>query len=193
LGQKSGVTGLAFTYSGGYRVIGSNEPIATVEDLEGLRIVVQDPITLGTTIESMGGKSVAIAPNLWNKYDALGNNEADAIETTYLRFEGKHILKTNHSMFMTTIVVSNEFWNTLTDQQQQAFRESAAIAARRERQWSIEDAEKYEQAAASNGISIVEISEEDREELKKKSQLTYFKTKGYFSPGLVSNIRRRLH
>lgn len=193
LGQKSGVTGLAFTYSGGYRVIGSNDPITTVEDLEGLKIVVQNPLTLGTTIESMGGQAVAIPPNLWNKYDALGKGEADAVETTYLRFNGKHILKTNHSMFMTTIVVSNQFWNSLTESQQQAFRDSAAIAARRERQWSIEDAEKFEQNAVANGVTITEISDADREELKKKSQLTYFKTKNIFSPGLVSNIRRRLH
>lgn len=193
LGQKSPVTGLAFTYSGGYRVIGSNEPITTVQQLEGLRIVVQDPLTLGTTIESMGGQAIAIPPNLWNKYDALGNDEADAIETTYLRFNGKHILKTNHSMFMTTIVISNKFWNTLTEKQQQAFRDAAQIAARREREWSVEDAEAFERNAVANGVTITEISEEDQASLKKKSQLTYFKTKGHFSPGLVADIRRRLH
>lgn len=193
LGKKSQVTGLAFTYSGGYRVIGSNKPITTVEELEGLRIVVQDILTLGTTIESMGGEAIAIPPNLWNKYDALGNDKADAIETTYLRFNGKHILKTNHSMFMTTIVVSNKFWDSLTEQQQQAFKIAAANAARQERQWSVEDAEKFEADAVANGVTITEISDNDRESLKRKSQLTYFRTKGYFSPNLVSNIRRRSH
>ena len=34
LGRKSGVTGLAFTYSGGYRVIGSHEPICTLAELK---------------------------------------------------------------------------------------------------------------------------------------------------------------
>jgi len=192
LGKKSQVTGLAFTYSGGYRVIGSNEPITTVQDLEGLRIVVQDPLTLGTTIESMGGQAISMAPNLWNKYDALGTDQADAIETTYLRFNGKHILKTNHSMFMTTIVISNKFWDSLTENQQQAFQTAAQIAARREREWSIEDAESFERNATANGVTITEISKEDSEALKKKSQLTYFKTKGYFSPNLVTNIRQRL-
>lgn len=193
LGKKSGVTGLAFTYSGGFRVIGSNSPITSITDLEGLKIVVQHPLTLGTTIESMGGKAIAIPPNLWNKHDVLNNNIGDAVETTYLRFNGKHVLKTNHSMFMTTIVVSNKFWDSLTEKQQQAFKDAALVASRREREWSVQDAETFEQNAVANGVTITEISEEDQAILKKKSQLTYFKTKYYFSPNLVSNIRQSLN
>lgn len=189
LGKKSGVRGLAFTYSGGFRVIGSNDPITSVEDLQGLRIVVQDPLTLGTTIESMGGEAVAIPPNLWNKYDLLGKGEADAIETTYLRFNGKHILKTDHSMFMTTIVISNKFWDTLTTEQQTAFQAAALVASRKEREWSVQDGETFERDAKQNGVTITEISDDDRTQLKKKSQLTYFKTKYFFSPNLVTRIR----
>lgn len=190
LGQKSGVTGLGFTYSGGYRVIGSNQPIASIEDLEGLRVVTQNNLTLGTTIESMGGKAITISPRLWGKQDVL-NNGADAVETTYLRFHGKHVLKTQHSMFMTTILISNKFWETLTEQQQVAFRTAALVASRMEREWSVADGEKFEQDAVENGITIVDISEEDRLKLKKKSQLTYFKCKGLFTPGLVVNMRTR--
>lgn len=193
LGQKSKVTGLAFTYSGGYRVIGSNEPITTLQELQGLRIVVHNPLTLGTTIESMGGKAVPVLPNLWNKYDLIGKGEADAVETTYLRFDGKHVLKTNHSMFMTTIVVSNQFWDTLTETQQQAFRHAALIASRKEREWSVQDAENFEQQAAAKGVTISEISEEDKQALKKKSQITYVKTKHFFTNDLISRIRRTAH
>lgn len=193
LGKKSGVTGLAFTYSGGFRVIGSNDPIAGVDELQGLRIVVQNPLTLGTTIESMGGKAIAISPGLWNKYDVLSKGTADAVETTYLRFNGKHVLKTNHSMFMTTIVVSNKFWDTLTESQQQAFRQAALVASRKEREWSIQDGETFEANAVKNGVTITEISKEDQLELKKKSQITYVKCKHYFSDKLITRIRKRLH
>jgi TRAP-type C4-dicarboxylate transport system substrate-binding protein len=189
LGEKSGVRGLAFTYSGGFRVIGSNDPITSIEELQGLRIVVQNPLTLGTTIESMGGHAVAVPPNLWNKYDLLGKGQADAVETTYLRFNGKHILKTDHSMFMTTIVISNKFWDTLTTEQQKAFQAAALVASRKEREWSIQDGETFERDAVQNGVTITEISTEDRAQLKKKSQLTYFKTKYFFSPNLVTRIR----
>jgi TRAP-type C4-dicarboxylate transport system substrate-binding protein len=193
LGKKSGVTGLAFTYSGGFRVIGSDSPITTVDELQGLRIVVQQPLTLGTTIESMGGQAIVVPPNLWNKYDMIGQGKADAVETTYLRFNGKHVLKTNHSMFMTTIVISNKFWNTLTGTQQKAFQKAALYASRKEREWSIADGEKFEADAVKNGVTITGISEEDTAALKKKSQLTYVKCKHFFSKDLVTRIRKRLH
>jgi len=189
LGRRTSVTGLAFTYSGGYRVIGSNSPINGISDLQGLKIIVDKPLTLGTTIESMGGEAVSISPYLWKKYDILDSKLGDAVETTYLRFEGKHILKTNHSMFMTTILISNKFWNTLTEEEQETFRKAAFESARKERQWSIEDAEKFEADAKQNGITIVDISEQDRETLKHKSQMTYAKCKYHFSDGLIKRIR----
>jgi len=193
LGQRSGVTGLGFTYSGGYRVIGSNDPILTLDELQNKKVVVQNPITLGTTIESMGAEAVTVQPNLWNKYDVLNSGIGDAVETTYLRFNGKHVLKTNHSMFMTTIVVSNKFWDTLTESQQDAFRKAALAASRKEREWSVQDSERYEQEAAANGVTISEISEEDTASLKKKSQITYVKTKYYFTPDLIHRIRSTRH
>lgn len=92
-------------------------------------------------------------------------------------------------MFMTSIVISNQFWNTLTDTQKEAFQKAALYASRKEREWSIEDAEKFERDAVANGVTITEISEQDRLALKKKSQLTYVKCKHFFSKDLVKNIR----
>jgi TRAP-type C4-dicarboxylate transport system substrate-binding protein len=193
LGKTSGVTGLGFTYSGGYRVVGSHDPITKLDDLRTKTIAVQQPLSLGVTIESMGGNYEWSAPNLWHKYDPMGpSGKCDAVETTYLRFNeinGKHILKTDHSMFMTSIVVSNKFWNSLTAEQQDIFRECAVAASRKERQWSIEDAEKFEREAQARGITITPMSDEDRAELKKKSQLAYVKSKHFFSKDLVKNIR----
>jgi TRAP-type C4-dicarboxylate transport system substrate-binding protein len=96
-------------------------------------------------------------------------------------------------MFMTAIVISNKFWNSLTESQQQAFKHASLIASRREREWSVQDAENFENNARANNVTIVDISEQDRQQLKKKSQLTYVKTKYYFSEDLVTKIRKRLH
>lgn len=198
LGRKSGVTGLAFTYSGGYRVIGSHDPICTLEELKNKKIAVQQPLSLGTTIEDLGGSYVQSNLGLWHKHDPIKNGEADAVETTYLRFDeikGKHILKSNHSMFMTTIVVSNKFWNTLTESQQEAFRKAGLAASRKERKWSIEDALNFEDNAIKNGVTIRDMSESDTAELKHKSQLTYVKSQKYFEDKEIVKqiVKQRLH
>lgn len=190
LGEQSPVRGLAFTYSGGYRVIGSEEPIMTLDDLQGLRVVVENPLSLGNAVEKLGAKTIKVTPSLWKKLDLVGNGEADAVETTYLRFAGKHVFKTNHSVFMTTILVSNKFWATLTEDQQHAFTMAARAAAIIERKWAVEDAERYESEAQAKGITIRDISAEDTERLKRASQRSYLEVNDRFSKGLLGRIRK---
>lgn len=195
LGEKSGVTGLAFTYSGGFRVIGSTEPLMTLDDVFKTHMAVQQPLSLATSLEHANKdfKYEMTSPNFWHKHDPLGpDGNCNAVETTYLRFnhtQGKHILRTNHSMFLTTVLVSNKFWDSLTEEQQTNFRIAARRAARRERQWSIEDAERFEDEAAENGVSIKDLSAEDQQTLRHLSQIVYTKTKYYFTPNLVKKIR----
>lgn len=190
LADTSAVRGLAFTYSGGYRVLGSDEPIMSIDDLQGLRVVVEQDFSLGNAITRMGAKTVKVNPVLWKKLDLIGKGEADAVETTYLRFAGKHVFKTNHSMFMTTILVSNSFWDTLTEEQQTAFTLAARYAAVTERQWAIDDAEKFERDAQDKGVVIKSISSEDEARLKHESRYTYLKYHGLFSKDLVAKIRK---
>jgi TRAP-type C4-dicarboxylate transport system substrate-binding protein len=190
LGERSPVRGLAFTYSGGYRVLGSEEPIMTLDDLQGLRVVVENPISLGHAVEKLGASTVRVTPSLWKKLDLIGNGEADAVETTYLRFAGKHVFKTNHSVFMTTILVSNKFWATLTEDQQHAFTMAARAAAIIERKWALEDSQRFEDEAVAKGVTITDISESDTARLKKASQHSYVQNSGRFSKGLLSRIRK---
>jgi TRAP-type C4-dicarboxylate transport system substrate-binding protein len=197
LGRKSGITGLAFTYSGGYRVVGSHEPITTLEQLSTMKIGVQQPLSLGTTLEDLGGSWVTSAPTEWHKNDPM-QDVCDAVETTYLRFkevDGKYVYKTNHSMFLTTILVSNKFWNSLTADQQDAFRKAALDASRQERQWSLEDAVKFEQEAKDNGVTITEMSAEDTETLKHKAQLSWVKAQKYWEDKEIVKeiVKQRLH
>jgi TRAP-type C4-dicarboxylate transport system substrate-binding protein len=159
MGDRTGIRGLGFTYSGGYRIVGSNHPIESLNDLKTVNI------TTNPTTKVFFKKFAADADTRSNRtfddifeLDQQGNS---AIETTYLRFSGKHVLKTNHSMFLTTILVGDNFFKTLTPAQQKAFRESAKVVAKLERKWSIEDAEKYERNAELNGVSIKEITVEE--------------------------------
>jgi TRAP-type C4-dicarboxylate transport system substrate-binding protein len=195
LGEQSGVRGLAFTYSGGYRMIGSVKPLYTLDDMVNSNIAVQNPLSLAKALEDLGGKYSLTRPNLWHKHDPLGpNGDCDAVESTYLRFEhtaGKHVLRTNHSLFLTTILVSNKFWDSMTEQQQKNFSLAAKEAAKIERQWSIEDAEKYEKNADTLGITIRDLPEADKIELRRRSQISYHKSKYWFSQGLVKRIRTK--
>lgn len=189
LTEQSGIRGLGFTYSGGFRVIGSNHPIASLEELQGLKVVVENDISIGHTLQSMGTATVTIPPSLWKKTDPVGSGMGDAVETTYLRFDGSHVLKTNHSMFMTTILIGNGFWNHLNALQQQAFVDAARAVSTLEREWSVADAAQYERTAEQRGVEIRELAADEQQKLKQQALRSYYRTKYLFTPELVRRIR----
>jgi len=169
LGDETGVRGLGYTYSGGYRIVGSNEEITSLSDLAEMEVV-----TTPNTRKTFSNVADEAVCRMFKDIDQYGDEaKKGAVETTYLRFTGKNILKTDHSMFMTSILIGDEFFNELNEEQQNAFRESAKVVAKLERKWSLEDAEKYEAEAEANGIKITEISDEDTATLREAAPADY--------------------
>lgn len=170
LGRETGVKGLGFTYSGGYRIVGANHPINNIDELKFLDIVTTPMSAVffskfAKTARSRHSTAISDIANI--------AEQGGAVETTYLRFSGKHVLKTNHSMFLTTIMIAEEFFNTLTEEQQVAFKKAAKIVAKLERQWSIEDAETYERTAEEKGIEIRDTTPEEEQRMRQISPQQY--------------------
>ena len=168
-GEATGIKSLAFTYSGGYRIIGSNHVINNLSDMKDSYLQ-----TVPTTVKMFEKVGVdahsRITMDIKDTNDAVANN--GAIETTYLRFDGTNILKTNHSMFLTSILMGEELFNELTPEQRIAFEETAFAVGKIERKWSLEDCEKYEREAIENGVDIRDATSKDIDTLKKFSQVS---------------------
>jgi len=188
IGQKTPITALAFTYSGGYRVIGSNTKITNLSDLANTNLLTQTAHSV-KLFEEIGAKPVRRLALSGDQLADVANDPAASVETTYLRFSGKHVYKTEHSMFTTSILTGNKFWNSLTNKQQDAFRIAAKKTAKHERKWSIDDAKKYEDLAQENGVEIIGISEQDRAVLQQAALLTYQELESLgIDPILVQSI-----
>lgn len=189
MGDKTKIRGLGFTYSGGYRVVGSNHPISSLDELKDITITTT-PMTKSFFKRFAGDAESRLNQKI--EEIAMSAENGGAVETTYLRFSGKNILKTNHSMFLTTILVGDDFFATLTSEQQEAFRAAAKVVAKLERQWSIEDAEKYEAEAVAKGIDIREITDEETAKMREAApgqyQFAYTVIPG--SDKLVENIKK---
>lgn len=188
LSERSGVRGLAFTYSGGYRIIGSNRPINTLSALQNSSIQIGiNPVNYLTM------KSIGATPKkrrlVGYGYDVIEQGSDDAAETTYLRFKGKHVLKTQHNMYMTTIAISSKFWNELDAETQELFQAAAVKAAKIERQWSIEDCDKFERDCAENGVEIHELTASERDQFEEMTKSVYTEADEWFSPGLIDKLK----
>jgi TRAP-type transport system periplasmic protein len=190
--EAGGLKSLAFTYSGGYRVLGSHKPIDTLKDVQK---VATSSYFLARVIESTLGAKTIEQLSYVNNVNGYPNDELPVVEATYLRFpaEVKHIYKTNHSVFLTNIVIGKKFWNSLTEVEQEAIQKAAFNAARTERKWSLEDADNFELNAEKYGRIIKEMTAEEHKEFKQKSKAYWAIVKDVFKDKILSRIRKLAH
>ena len=168
--DTSGIRGLGFTYSGGYRIIGSDHPITSLDDLDGI-----DMVTTPNTDQLFCDVGAKAKPRINQRLEEIKESASNggAVETTYLRFSGKNILKSNHSMFLTTILIGQPLFESLSLEQQEAFNIASKKVAKIERKWSLADCKKYEDTAKARGCTILDISEEDTKKLKQSAPAQY--------------------
>ena len=202
LEDKTPMRGLAFTYSGGYRILAADRQITTAEELQGLSMVTGfNPVQIDTA-KAFGcvAKPVNIHDHLSNpnKDRATYHNGNNTVETTIPRYEqeaktDKHIYVSNtkHSMYLTSIVIAKDFWNSLTESEQSAIQAAALHTSRLERQWSVDDADKVAGSKEEQdklGIVYNEFTDEERAKLKETVQPLYNKYREFFSPNLIDGI-----
>lgn len=195
LAEKSEIKGLAFTYSGGFRAIVGNRVIEAVEDLAGMKVRVAHSPVAEATMRAFGAEPVVLP--IEQLASALGNRSVDCGESTYPRIYSMKqnetasvINHTEHSLFLTTIIMNKGLWNELTVEQQKIFADAALSAAHVERAESLEDIDITRDRAIADGIQVVDLSDSVKGQLQELSASVYTELDSYFKPGLVDQIRR---
>jgi tripartite ATP-independent transporter DctP family solute receptor len=195
LADKSEIKGLAFTYSGGFRAIIGNRVIEAVEDLVGMRVRVAHSPVAEATMRAFGAEPVVIP--IENLATALEDKVVDSGESTYPRIYSMRqnetatvINHTEHSLFLTTIIMNKGLWNSLTVEQQTIFAEAALSAAHVERAESLEDIDRTRTRAKLDGIRVVDLDARTRARMQDVSTKVYQDLDHMFSPGLIEAIQR---
>jgi len=200
LAEKTPVRGLAFTYSGGYRCIASRTPIVKAEDFRGLEMSVKSNPIFADTARAFGCDILPAIEHEWD-YNAVIRDGADLVQTTIPRYTTEvdadthgYVVNSRHSMYLTSIIIGEQFWNSLSVGDQQAMRDAALSSARMERKLTVEDSEAVANSRIEQeklGIKqLVELNDEETGKLKNSVSDLYSKYHNVFSPGLIDNIRR---
>lgn len=194
LEESKKIKGLAFTYSGGFRIIPGNEEVAKIEDLRGMKVRTSHSPVAIDTFKTLGADVVPM--ELEELSDNLGSANVTVGESTYPRVYAlghnkvsKVINHTEHSLFLTSILVGTDFWNTLTPELQKVINEAALAAARYERALSVDDVINTQERCEADGIKVVKMSAEEQARFAKATEVVYDKYQTYFTPGLVDQIK----
>ena len=160
--EPRGVTGLAFTYSGGYRILpAASREVRRPEDFRGLRVITSGSPVARETFRALGAVPVDARFEEAGEFARAG--KADASETTFARYEEPRqreglpvVNDTRHSLFTTTVLINAKFFAGLSPSHRQSLRRAAARMARAERARAIEDGERVRNEAAAKGAKLVE-------------------------------------
>jgi TRAP-type C4-dicarboxylate transport system substrate-binding protein len=194
LADKSAVRGLAFTYSGGYRCIPADQAIATVEALKGMKVrTARSPVAIDTFL-AVGAEPVHTV-ELEEMNEAAEAGIINAGESTFVRvlpleqdkaFE--FVNDTAHSLFLTSIIVSRDFWKTLDVATQETLQSAALSSALIERKESVVDVAAVKETL---GNRVVEMSAEEQDKFKVATESVYSKYQNYFTTDLVGQIQAK--
>ena len=194
LENKRKVKGLAFTYSGGFRMMAGNGVVNKIEDMKGMKIRTSySPVAIDT-FKVIGAEPVAM--EIEELSDGLAQADVVVGESTYPRVYAlgqnavsKVINHTEHSLFLTTILVGSDFWNGLSTELQQVVSDATLVAANYERSLSIDDVKAVQVRAQQDGIEVVTMSKAEQQRFAEATAIVYEMHKDTFTDGLVENIR----
>lgn len=199
LATRSPATGMAFTYSGGFRCVVSEKEISSIDDLRNVKFATTfSPVSIDT-VESFGATPKPFSIRDYHAKTSVEGSDAEVLETTIPRYlaqfkdsNKKFITNTKHSLFLTSIIIGNKFWESLSIEDQAKFQEACNYASQLERKWSVDEAEEFgaKPDHSDIGVSYREISQEETDKLKKLSEPVIDKYKTFFTAGLIDGIIR---
>jgi TRAP-type C4-dicarboxylate transport system substrate-binding protein len=192
--KESNIKAMSFTYSGGYRIVPANFKADTAESWEG-RIVrtSRSPVAVDT-FKALGAiPREEIALEEMNEYADRG--EIDAGESTYVRVfpldhykSFKYVNDTAHSLFLTSIIVNQDFFKSFDEATQEIMATAARNAARIERRESVEDVPNILAECEARNVEVVKMKDTELFKFASKTASVYYKYKDYFTPGLVPSL-----
>jgi len=188
ISESTPFTALAFTFSGGFVSIASQDPkIASPADLKDRHIAVstiRTDLTRGN-IEGIGAVPVQVTADTETPkevlvtYTRLGEREVDSI---------KSIIDVFHEVYATTIIASDSFMGRLTQEERNAVTEAAVAAAVVERQDSIQLAAETRQKLIDSGVRVTTLSDTERSSLVQQLEAAYRAAREKIGTDLVDAI-----
>jgi len=193
--KNSNTHAMSFTYSGGYRVVPANFRADTVAAWEGQNVrTSRSPVAVETfkLLGAIPNKDIALE----EMNEAADAGIIAAGESTYVRIfplqqneSFKVVNDTAHSLFLTSIIVNQDFLKQFDAETQEIMATAAFNAARKERRESVADIPNILAECEAKGVEVVRMSAEEETKFKAVTSKVYDKFANYFTPGLVQSIQ----
>lgn len=159
----AGVRGLYYGEEG-FRHFFFKDPVTGLEDLKGLKIrVSNDPIMTGM-VEGLGANPTVVA--MGELYSALQTGVVDAAEQPIANYKSNAfnevantLLLDGHTLGAIQVIITDEAWDSLTENQQNAITEASKLASQYNREISESAENEVLEELRAAGCNIVEVDD----------------------------------
>ena len=163
--QGLGVRGL-FYGEEGFRHFFFKEEANTLEDLKGLKIrVSNDPVMTGM-VAGLGANATVVSMN--ELYSALQTGVVDAAEQPIANYASNafpevapYLMLDGHTLGAVQVVITDEAWNGLTEDQQAILMEAGEYASANNRKNSENKENEVLEQLKADGVTVVEVEDKD--------------------------------
>ncbi|MDD6194624.1 MAG: TRAP transporter substrate-binding protein [Lachnospiraceae bacterium] len=162
----------------GFRVMSTNRPVKAFSDFKGQKIR-----TMENSYHLAFWQSLKASPtpmSFSEVYIGLQQNTIDAQENPYevivsnrLYEQQDYIVETNHLPHLISLIVNDEFFQELSEEEQAIMTEAAQIATEYARQASDERIAERVATIEASGTEIITLSQETRDEIRQASAQVY--------------------
>ncbi len=172
--------GLSWYDSGTRNFYNSVKPVTSLEDLEGMKIRVQQSEPMIDMIDCLGATAVPISYE--EVYSALELGTIDGAENNWPSYEdtdhykvAPYFCEDEHTRVPEMQICSIHTWNLLSEEDKEIIRECALESAEYERKLWNERVEESKKIALENGVKVTSLSKREIRRFRLKVQPVYDK------------------
>lgn len=194
---EKGFTALGYMELGFRNVTNNERPIKEPEDFKGLKIRLQPNQTHLDTFRALGANPVSMG--IKEVYSGLQQGVIDGQENPYsviatrrLDEVQKYLSDSRHFYDYIVIIANLDKFESLSDEEQQAVRDSMDVAVEWQRSKAAEEADTARQTLIDRGMEFTSLSDETREALRKETQGVVDELKNSLGADIVETVQAEL-
>lgn len=154
----------------GFRVIMSNKPLNSMEDLSGMRLRVPQIALYLAIGEGLGTNPIGMA--LSELYTAIEQDAVDGLENTYSYLASakyyevtQYLLESNHNFVMHAVYINEKVWDKLSENQQQILLDGGALCQEKAFEYFQAFEKTAKEEITNGGVTIITPDEAFRQQL----------------------------
>ena len=174
------LVGLSWYDAGARNFYSKTKPITCIEDINGMKIRVQESSMMADMVEALGAKPVEVVYS--EVYSAFEQGLVDGAENNWPSYESMKHYKVagyytidEHIRVPELQVCSKVIWNKLSEEDRNIIHDCALESSAYERQLWKDREESSRKIAVSNGTQVIELTPEERKKFRDAMANVYEK------------------